>query len=126
MSWETDRRPPSLYDLHAVEATTHPFIFDTLHHRGPLAECGRGQVNEAVAGNPRLEPARAEAFGLGMTAGLGMFSLSADWFRIEGSELPARFDPQRLVNAAASGEALPPGTAIVQSGGAATRRESIT
>ena len=116
-SWETGRRPPSLRDLHAVEATTHPFVCDTLHHRGPLAQCDRDQVNETVAGNPRLEPARAKALSLGVAAGLGMFSLSADWFRIEGSELPARFAPQRLVDAAAAGEALPPGAAVVRNGG---------
>ena len=120
-SWETGRQPPSLRDLHAVEATTYPFVCDTLHHRGPLAECDFGQVNQAIAGNPRLEPARAEALSLGVTAGLGTVSLSADWFRIESSELPARFDPQRLVDAATAGETLPPGAAVVRNGGVISR-----
>ena len=49
----------------------------------------------------------------GAVIGLGPLSLSADWFRIALSDVPARLSPQSIMDLEARG-ALPPGVAVIR------------
>ena len=59
------------------------------------------------SGNPNVEPDEAQSVSLGAVIGLGPLSLSADWFRIALSAVPARLSPQSIIDLEARG-ALPP------------------
>ena len=127
-SWDGGSRPPSLGALHASDSIIYPYVCDTKTFTGPLEHCDRTQVATVSRGNPALKPDDTQAFSLGAKANLGLLSFSADWFRIEVSQAPARLSPQLLVDMDAQGRALPPGAAVHREGvdGPNTRIENPT
>ena len=112
-SWDKGSRPPSLYQLHLRSSNDFPWVCDRKAHGGALATCPVEQVVRASSGNPNLEPDEAESVSLGAVIGLGPLSLSADWFRIALSDVPARLSPQAIMDLDARG-ALPPGVAVTR------------
>ena len=122
-SWSEGSRPPSLYALHAREAIDYPYICDTRTLTGNLEDCDEYQVERASGGNPNLKPDEAESFSLGAVTSLGPFSLSADWFRIGLSGVPARLSAQSIMDLEAE-ERLPSGVTVVRDGDLITRIES--
>ncbi len=106
-SWSKGGSPPSLRDLHAVEALDYPYVHDASASQ---------QVERASVGNPNLKPDKAESFSVGATASLGAFSLGADWFEIKLSDVPAQLSAQSIVNLDAAGN-LPPGAWVVRESG---------
>ena len=127
-SWDGGSRPPSLSALHASDSIIYPYVCDTKTFTGPLEHCDRTQVATVSRGNPALKPDDTQAFSLGAKANLGLLSFSADWFRIEVSQAPARLSPQLLVDMDAQGRALPSGAAVHREGvdGPITRIENPT
>ena len=122
-SWNGGSRAPSLYELHAREALSYPLICDTRTLTGDPEDCDEYQVERQSGGNPNLKPDEAESFSLGVVTGLGPLSLSADWFRIGLSDVPAELSAQSIIDLEAEGR-LPPGTVVVREGGLITRIES--
>ena len=122
-SWGGGSRAPSLYALHARESLDYPRICDTGTLTGDPENCDVYQVERASGGNPRLKPDEAESFSLGVAASLGSISLSADWFRIGLSDMPARLSAQSIIDLDLEGR-LPPGAAVIREAGLITRIES--
>ena len=112
-SWDKGSRPPSLYELHLLSSSDFPWVCDRTAHTGPLETCPVEQVARVSSGNPSLEPDEAESVSLGAVIGLGPLSLSADWFRIALSDVPARLSPQSIMDLEARG-VLPAGVAVVR------------
>ena len=122
-SWSEGSRAPSLYALHVRDAPSYPRICDTRTHTGDLKDCDVFQVEGVFGGNPQLKPDEAESLSLGAVTSSGPFSMSADWFRIRLSELPARLPSQSIVDLDVEGR-LPPGAAVIREAGVITRIES--
>lgn len=97
-SFQKGSNPPSLSNLHSMDAVVYPNICDTKIHTGPLAECDLSQVKTIYGSNSELKPSESKTWSLGGIAELGHLSLAADWFRVENSELPARAAPQSIVD----------------------------
>ena len=112
-SWDKGSRPPSLYELHLRSSNDFPWVCDRRSHGGALETCPVEQVVRVSSGNSNLEPDEAESVSLGAVIGLGSLSLSADWFRIALSDVPARLSPQSIMDLEARG-ALPPGVAVTR------------
>ena len=112
-SWDKGSRPPSLYELHLRSSNDFPWVCDRKTHRGALETCPVEQVVRVSSGNSNLEPDEAESVSLGAVIGLGSLSLSADWFRIALSDVPARLSPQSIMDLEAR-EGLPPGVAVTR------------
>ncbi len=109
-SWSRGERPSSLSELHKLKSFNYPYVCDTSR-----PDCAPQQVKHESVGNPNLKPDKAESFSVGATASLGAFSLGADWFKIELSDVPA-LPIQSLVDLDAAGKNLPPGTQVVRDG----------
>ena len=122
-SWSGGSKAPSLYALHAREALGYPSVCDTRNLTGDPEDCDEFQVERASGGNPNLKPDEAESFSLGALTSLGPLSLSADWFRIGLSEVPAQLSAQSIIDLDAEGR-LPPGAAVIREGDLITRIES--
>ena len=122
-SWDEGSKPPTLGDLHASDSISHPYICDTKTFTGDLKDCDRFQVKSVSGGNPELEPDEAESFSLGAVTSLGPLSLSADWFRIGLSGMPAQLSAQSIIDLEAVGR-LPPGAAVMRDGDLITRIEN--
>lgn len=113
-SWSQAAHPPSLADLHSPEAESFPDICDPLN-RDEDGDPVCGQEDMLGGGNPNLEPDENERISVGAMASLGAFTLSADWFTVERSDMPATVDTQTVVDRAVAGNPLP-GTRVVRRG----------
>ena len=123
VSWNGGSRPPDLYLLNAREVIDYPFVCDTRTLTGNPEDCDEYQVERVSGGNPNLEPDEAESFSVGAVIDLGPFSLSADWFKIALSSVPARLSAQSTIDLEAEGW-LPPGAAVIREGDLIRRIES--
>ena len=121
-SWSGGARAPSLTALHADEAIGYPYICDPSTLTAGSEDCDEYQVLRVSRGNPNLEPDDAESLSLGAVTGLGPLSLSADWFWIRLSRVPAALSAQSAVDLEAEGR-LPPGVNIMRDGDLITRIE---
>ena len=77
-------------------------------------------MERASLGNPNLKPDKAESMSAGATASFGAFSLGADWFEIELSDVASQLSAQSLVDREVAGN-LPPGAEVQREGGRITR-----
>ena len=114
-SWNRGARAPDLNVLHQLQAISYPYICDKKTFTGNLQDCPRYQVERASGGNPNLKPDDAESFSLGAVMSLGPFSLGADWFRIELSDVPTRLSAQSIIDLEAEGR-LPSGVRVTRDG----------
>lgn len=114
-SWNRASRAPGLSTLHQLETISHPYVCDRTTLTGNLRDCPRYQVESTSGGNPNLKPDDAESFSLGTVMSLGPFSLSADWFRIALSDLPAQLSAQSIIDLETEGR-LPSGTTVIRDG----------
>ena len=112
-SWDKGSKAPSLYSLHLHESIGYPYVCDTKTLEGPLASCHIDQKEQLSGGNLNLEPDEAESFSVGAAASLGALSLSADWFQIGLTDVPAQLSAQSIIDLEVEG-ALPPGVAVVR------------
>ena len=112
-SWSRSSRAPGLNQLHR-ESIDYPFVCDTKRFAVDPKICPIEQVERRSGGNPNLDPDDAESFSLGAGANVGPLSMSADWFRIELSDVPSALSPQIIVDQDSKGR-LPPGAAVVRS-----------
>ena len=112
-SWDKGSRPASLYELHLRSSSDFPWVCDRKTHGGALETCPVEQVVRASSGNSNLKPDDAESLSVGAVIGLGPLSVSADWFRIELTDVPAPLSPQSIMDLEAR-EALPPGVAVIR------------
>ena len=78
-----------------------------------MASCHIDQKEQLSGGNLNLEPDEAESFSVGAAASLGALSLSADWFQIGLTDVPAQLSAQSIIDLEVEG-ALPPGVAVVR------------
>lgn len=97
-SYQKGSSPPSLSDLHSMDAVTYPDICDTKIYTGPLMDCDRTQIKTIYGSNSDLKPSKSKTWSLGGIAELGRLSFTADWFRVERSDLPARAAAQSIVD----------------------------
>ncbi len=114
-SWNRASRAPGLNALHQLEALTYPHICDRRTFTGNLEDCPRYQVERTFGGNPNLKPDDAESFSFGAVTRWGPFTLSADWFKIGLSDLPARLSAQSIIDLEAEGR-LPSGVTVRRDG----------
>ncbi len=114
-SWSEGSSTPSLNAQHGQAALDYPYICDTKTHTGALGDCRRFQVERISTGNPNLELDETESFSFGAMAILGPFSLTADWFQIEISDIPARLSTQSIVDLETAGQ-LPAGVVVTRVG----------
>ena len=119
-AWDRGSKAPSLRNLHLRDSIDYPWVCDTKTHNGPAATCPVEQEERVSRGNIGLEPDEAESVSLGAMTNLGPLSLSADWFRIELSEVPAQLSAQSIVDLEVK-DALPPGVAVIREGGVISR-----
>ena len=122
-SWSEGSKAPSLYTLHVGDALDYPVVCDTKALTGSREDCDEYQVERASGGNPNLKPDEAQSFSFGAATSLAPLSLSADWFRIRLSDVPARLSAQSIVDLEAEGQ-LPPGAVVVRDGDLISRIES--
>lgn len=114
-SWSRGSKAPSLSALH-LRGFDYPYIdCDTKTFAGNPQGCARQQVERLRIGNPDLKPDDAESFSLGAEMSLGPFSLSADWFRVELSDVPALLSAQSVLDLEAAGR-LPSGAGVLRNG----------
>ncbi|MYK06583.1 MAG: TonB-dependent receptor [Synechococcus sp. SB0670_bin_20] len=97
-SYQKGSSPPSLSDLHSMDAVTYPDICDTKIYTGPLTACDQTQIKTIYGSNSDLKPSKSKTWSLGGTAELGHLSLAAGWFRVESSDLPAWTAAQSIVD----------------------------
>ena len=114
-SWSEGSSTPGLDALHGQAALDYPYICDTKTHTGDLKDCRRFQVERTSTGNPNLELDETESFSFGAMASFGPFSLTADWFQIEVSDIPARLSTQSIIDLEVAGQ-LPPGVLVTREG----------
>ncbi len=114
-SWNRASRAPGLNALHQRHASTYPYICDKKTFTGNLQDCPRYEVERTFGGNPNLKPDDAESFSLGAVMSLGPISLSADWFKIALSDMPARLSAQSIIDLEAEGR-LPSGVTVTRDG----------
>ena len=114
-SWNRASRAPDLNALHQLEALSYPRICDRRTFTGNLEDCPRYQVERTFGGNPNLKPDDAESFSFGAVTRWGPFTLSADWFKIGLSDLPARLSAQSIIDLEAEGR-LPSGVTVTRDG----------
>ena len=122
-SWNGASRAPDLADLHQNETISHPYVCDRGTFTGDLKNCPRQQVPLVFDGNPNLKPDDAESFSLGAVMSLGPFSLSADWFQIGLSDVPALLSAQSVLDLEAEGR-VPAGARVIRDGNRIERIES--
>ena len=122
-SWSEGSSTPGLNALHGQAALDYPYICDTKTHTGDLEDCHRFQVERISSGNPDLKLDETESFSFGAMAGFGSFSLAADWFHIEVSDIPARLSTQSIVDLEVAGQ-LPPGVVVIREGDVITQIRS--
>ena len=120
-SWNEGGTPPHPALL-VLPQTSIPFrVCDTRNHAGSLSTCDRTVTLIAIGGNPSLEPSENDSVSYGVAAEAGPLSFSADRFRIRVVGEPGVMPPQVLVDREAAGQALPPGAAVIRSGGTIER-----
>ncbi len=122
-SWSEGASTPSLNAQHGQAALDYPYICDTKTHTGDLGDCRKFQVERISSGNPDLELDETESFSFGAAANLGPFSLAADWFQIEISDIPERLFTQSIVDLEVAGK-LPPGVVVTREGDVITQIRS--
>ena len=122
-SWSEGSKAPSLYALHVGDALDYPVVCDTKALTGSPEDCDEYQVERVSGGNPNLKPDEAQSFSVGAATSLAPLSLSADWFRIRLSDVPARLSAQSIVDLEAEGQ-LPPGAMVERDGDLISRIES--
>ena len=117
-SWNRASRAPDLSLLYRQPAIYHPYVCDTRTFTGDREDCPRRQVEFELGGNLNLKPDSTESFNLGAVMSWGPFSLSADWFRLELSDLPtlSPLPAQDIIDLEAAGQ-LPSGAEVIRSGG---------
>ncbi|MYC27713.1 MAG: TonB-dependent receptor [Nitrospira sp. SB0662_bin_26] len=114
-SWNRASRAPDLNTLHQLESISYPRICDRKTFTGNLRDCPRYQVERTFGGNPNLKPDDAESFSFGAVTRWGPFTLSADWFKIGLSDMPARLSAQSIIDLEAEGR-LPSGVTVTRDG----------
>ena len=122
-SWDRGSKAPGLRALHLRGSIDYPYVCDTRTLTVTGEECDETQVERVSGGNPNLEPDKAESVSFGAVTSLGPLSLSADWFRIGLSDVPAQLSAQSIIDLDAEGR-LPPGAAVIREGDLITRIES--
>ena len=88
-SFSAAENSPSMLELYATEAQTHPYILCDPGAGPPPRTCPKPnwrQVTQELSGNPKLDPSKAERLSFGAEARRGPFFLAAEWYRISGSK----------------------------------------
>ena len=114
-SWSQGSSTPGLNQQHSQAALDFPYICDIKTHTGDLADCRTISVERISSGNSDLELDETESFSFGAATSFGPFSLQADWFYIEVSDIPARLSTQSIVELEAAGQ-LPAGVEVIRDG----------
>ena len=122
-SWSRAAQPPSMFSLYSPEAQYFVRVCDPLlldEDGNPLCRT----VHLITAGNPDMEPDKVEKLSFGATTTFGGFTLAADWFSVNNTDLPAIANWQVVVDRAAAGNPLP-GTSVVRDVDSGNRIERI-
>ena len=80
---------PSMSNLYATEAQTHPWVDCDPGAGPPPRTCpapNPRQVTEQLSGNPKLDPVKGERLSFGAEARQGLFFLAAEWYRLSISK----------------------------------------
>ena len=115
--------PPGLDAQHGEDALDYPYICDTRTFTGNLEDCHEFQVERVSGGNPELDLDDSESFSLGAVLDVGFISLTADWFQIEVTDMPARLAAQSVIDLEVKGQ-LPDDITVVRQGGRVTQIQS--